>query len=155
MTTSPEEPRLTEVPEDHPLVKAGVFKASECKMLADDYLAVVPMMFGLRLRIVVRKGYITNGASVPAYLPERIFGDRWAMPRIIAALLHDALYSVKWKFRWLADRVYLWCLKDLGYPCAAAHFEYDCIRIAGWRSWRDIPSVEKKWAKPLVSTEVY
>lgn len=155
MTLYPDEPKFTEVPEDHPLVKEGVFKASECRMLAEDYEAVVPMPLRIHLRIVVRKGYITNGASVPAYLPERIFGDRWAMPRIIAALLHDALYSVKWKFRWLTDRVYLWCLKDLGYPCAAAHFEYDCIRIAGWKSWKGIPKSEKKWAKPLVSTEVY
>ena len=155
MRYCPEEPRFAEVPEDHPLVKAGVFKASECRILVEDYVTEIRLPFGWTLRVVVREGYITNGASVPAYLPERIFGDRWAMPRIIAALVHDALYSIKWKFRWLTDRVYLWILRALDYPRAAADFEYACIRAAGWKSWRDIPGIEREWAKSLVSTKVY
>lgn len=149
-----ETPALVDVPEGHPMVKAGVFKAKDCKMLSEPLTARCKLIFGLHITVTVREGYITNGASVPRYLPEKAFGTPWDMPRLVAAIVHDALYSIKWRFRWLADRVYRNMSVELGIDRAVADFEYACIRAAGWKAWKEVKKVEKNWAKPLVTVYV-
>lgn len=147
-------PALVDVPEGHPMVVAGVFKRKDCKMLSAPLTARCKFIFGLHITVTVREGYITNGASVPRYLPEKAFGTPWDMPRLVAAIVHDALYSIKWRFRWLADRVYRNMSVELGIARAVADFEYSCIRAAGWKAWKEVKKVEKNWAKPLVTVYV-
>jgi len=149
-----ETPSLVDVPEGHPMVSAGVFSREDCKMLSKTLTARCKLIWGLHITVTVREGYITNGASVPRHLPERAFGTPWDMPRLVAAIVHDALYSIKWRFRWLADRVYRNMCVEYGIERAVADFEYACIRAAGWKAWNGVKKVERNWAKPLVSVYI-
>ena len=71
------------------------------------------------------------------------------MPRLLAAVPHDALYSRKWKCRFLCDRVYKRILKSTEYEGIRREIEYDVIRLLGWRSWNAVSKEEKAMAKRL------
>ena len=80
----------------------------------------------------------------------RLVGTPWDLPRLLAAVVHDALYSIKWKCRFLCDRVYKWILKATDYDVVRREIEYDAIRLVGWKSWNNVTKGEWKWAKKLV-----
>lgn len=142
-----------------------------------DHLTTVYMGLGLSLEIIIYKGYTTDGASVPSGLfedsryhetickvirqnyPSRdleatynwLVGGAFDMPRLLAAIVHDALYDLHWAFRWLCDRVYRRILLAAGYDRVRADIEYSAIRVVGWHNWDAITRAQKKRAKELVS----
>lgn len=78
--------------------------------LAEDWS--LEMFF---LRITIRAGFLTDGASVPALL-QRWAGHPFDWPRIVAALVHDWLYASHMLPRWIADLMFLAILIYVGYP---------------------------------------
>ena len=124
------------------------------KILKEDHLTTVKLPFAFTLSIMVRKGYSTDGASVPEGVSEEICGTPWDMPRLLAAIVHDALYSIKWKCRWLCDQIYRLILVQNGYGNAKASIEYSAIRIGGLKRWKSVTKEEKRWARNLVEVKL-
>lgn len=141
MTVCPDKPRLA------PTCVDGVME------LTDGHMTVVPLWLGFELVVVVKPGYATDGASVPERL-QPAFGGPWDMPRLLAALVHDALYSRRWKCRWLCDIIYRKILMNVGYPADRLALEYAAIRADGWKSWKAVNKEEVKLTKTLTSVEV-
>lgn len=162
MTISPQAPHLVQLSEK-----------SRYRRLTEDHLTFVKVGFGYSLQILIREGYETDGASIPenllqdkeygsvieAYIRGKypkiktrydfenlvkiLIGEPWDMPRLLAAIVHDALYGRKWKFRWLCDRVYKWILQENNYHPIRIDIEYAGIRMLGWRNWDKISNQEK------------
>ena len=125
------------------------------KVLADDHVTEVSLFFGLyHVRITVQAGFFTDGASVPEIL-RPVAGGPWDMPRLLAALPHDGLYHLHWKWRWLCDRIYLAILLKAGYPAELANIEYAAIRAAGGRNWNAVTETEKRHAKRCVTVQTW
>lgn len=142
MTVCPEKPRLA--PTTNPDVMEVV----------DAHLTVVELPFGFSLSVKILPGYMTDGASVPEEL-RPAFGSPWDMPRLLAALVHDILYSIHcWRCRWLCDLVYRKILVQAGYPLEKVAVEYAAVRADGWKSWEGITKDETRWARKLVSVKV-
>lgn len=140
---------MTVFPEAPKLEKVSTLRAREMRCLAEDHLTYVKMPFGFSLEILIKAGYLTDGASVPEW-GTSIIGTPWDMPRLLAALVHDALYSRKWKIRWLCDFVYWQILKSTDHPTTMREVEYDAIRLFGWRAWCNVSRQERRNAKALV-----
>lgn len=153
----------------------------EMRCLTEDHVTPVKFIFGWSLLVVVKAGYVTDGATVSIanglkiddetscrlkkliakYFPgeriidvyNRIVGTPWDVPRLLAAVVHDALYSIKWCCRFMCDRVYKNILKATNYSSVRREIEYEAIRLVGWRNWNSISKDEQEWAKPLVSVK--
>lgn len=172
MTIFPEQPKLEAAePKD----------GKEMRRLVEDHITAVKVIFGWSLIIVVKAGYKTDGASVPQfgrlsedpesekklielirkYYPEKcdlsafnsIIGTPWDLPRLLAAIVHDGLYGIKWAIRFLCDRVYKWILQEADYDFIKRELEYDVIRLFGWRNWNAVTDEEIEESKKLVSVE--
>lgn len=141
MTVCPEKPRLD------PTCDRGVMEVS------DTHVTYVALPLGVSLVVTVYAGYMTDGASVPPWLQDA-FGSPWDMPRLLAALVHDALYSLHWGCRWLCDLVYRKVLVQVGYPAELAAVEYSAVRLDGWKSWEGVGKEERRLAKSLVSVQI-
>ena len=169
MTVFPETPRME---------AAGTQDGREMRRLTEDHVTVLNYCLGWSLVLVVKAGYETDGATVSLavgsdksvsqiksrirkYFPcedensiyNRIVGTPWDLPRLLAAVPHDALYSRKWKCRFLCDRVYKRILKSTEYEVIRREIEYDVIRLLGWRSWNAVSKEEKAMAKQLVTAK--
>ena len=167
MTVFPEIPRLGD---------AEIIDGQEFRRLEEDHLTFIEFWFGWSLEVIVRKGYLTDGASVPknifsdpakrkkveSLLDEYRFcgdwdsiylwlvGTPWDMPRLLAAVVHDALYSLNWSIRFLVDRVYKKILEQSKYPLVRREVEYDLIRLFGGEHWDEVTEEEKIRAKRQV-----
>ena len=143
MTRFPDLPKLV-----------GMSASSPLKMLAEDHVTEVSLCFGLyHVRITLKSGFVTDGASVPEKLWPAA-GGPWAAPRIFAALPHDGLYQLRWKWRWLCDRIYLAVLRKVGYPAELAELEYAAVRAAGGRHWSDVSEEERRAARIRVKVKL-
>lgn len=171
MTIAPEAPRLLPI------------EGNEAyRRLVEDHLTYIRVGFGYSLRVLIKAGYETDGASIPSQLMaddiygekflhiiesyysaistrwdlikqvKQIVGNPWDMPRILAAIVHDALYGRKWKCRWMCDMIYRRILATFGYNKMMTAVEYAGIRLIGWRNWGKITSHELETTKLL--TEV-
>lgn len=151
------------------------------KVLMDEHITFVKMGFGYSLMVRIKPGFVTDGASVPkerlwddkdrakiedfikckysANPPreviedfiKKLIGTPWDMPRLLAAIVHDALYSLHWWFRWLCDLVYIHILSENGYDAIRGEIEHFCIRLVGWRNWNAVSKEEIRKTKELVS----
>lgn len=136
---------------------APVFVASDgqsaTRTLAEDHVTEVSLFFGLyRVRVTLKAGFATDGASVPESL-QPAAGGPWDMPRLLAAAVHDGLYQRHWKCRWLCDRVYLAILKKAGYSATLADLEYTAVRAAGGKNWNAVTKEERRIARRDVVVE--
>ncbi len=168
MTIAPQEPVLRQI-------------AVDLKVLEEEHVTFVPMWLGYSLMISLKPGIVTDGASIPEWiaadeeqrrkveklvlkrfhnvetrsdfnsLVNRLIGTPWDMPRLLAAVVHDSLYGMKWMFRWLCDRVYRNILIDNSYELARAEVEYLAIRMFGWKNWKNISQTEQENTKRLAS----
>ena len=169
---------MTIFPEHPHIEKAEPKNGKEMRRLVEDHVTFVKFYLGWSLMVIVKAGYITDGASVPfsidfkdeseiderivklvrKYFPgenckdviRRLIGTPWDMPRLLAAVVHDALYSIKWCIRYLCDQVYKRILANTDYARLRRETEYDVIRLVGWRNWKTVSKEEIAWAKPLV-----
>ena len=169
---------MTIFPEHPYLIMSNPNDGIEMRRLAEDHLTIVKVIFGWSLMILVKAGYETDGATVSLskaiqignsgaeqvqkliehYYPgedaksvfDHLVGTPWDLPRLLAAIVHDALYSMKWMCRFLCDRVYKWILEETEYAGIRRDIEYDLIRLLGWRNWNAVSKEERKWAQNLV-----
>ena len=168
MTIAPESPKLVPIEG-----KSGT------KRLAEDHLTFVKVGFGYSIEVLIKNGYETDGATIPEQLMKdkeygnqiwdfirskyrdikttsevddlirRLVGTPWDMPRLLAAIVHDVLYGLKWKIRWLCDRIYRLILLENNYDLIRADIEYCGIRLIGWKNWEAGTKAEKRQTKQL------
>jgi hypothetical protein len=171
MTISPEEPKLQDSQ------KEG------WKILVEPHLTFVNVGFGYSLMVLIGEGFETDGASVPkkllydnlygkcvqGYLHkkypkigtrwdmenlwESLIGKPWDMPRLLAAIVHDALYAFQWKCRWLCDMIYRRILLQNNYERVRADIEYMCISLVGWKHWKNVSDLKRDKTRKIVKIE--
>lgn len=144
--------------------------------LQESHLTIVKMWLGYSLMVYIKPGFKTDGASVPKedlennaltkeickiiakHYPGKdyketldyLIGIPFEMPRLLAAIVHDALYGIKWKIRWICDRVYKKILSNIHYDDVRKDIEYTGIRLLGWKNWRKVSKKKQKEAKKFV-----
>ena len=168
MTVFPQKPNLSE-PNEKGLAT-----------LLEPHLMFVPVGLGYSLMVYVKDGYKTDGASVPReelkdskiakklckfiakHYPGKdynetldyLIGFPFEMPRLLAAIVHDALYDCKWKFRWVCDLVYRKILTLLDYDKVRKEIEYTGIRLLGWRNWNAVTDLKRDRTRKLVTVRI-
>lgn len=152
-------------------------------VLKENHLTFVKMYLGYSLKVLIRAGFTTDGASVPSDLTSGeykteldkivsheypdvgtrwdmenliafLVGTPWDMPRLLAAVVHDALYGMKWMWRWVCDQIYRKILSQNDYNAKRTAIEYECIRLAGWRNWNAVTKEETEKTRALVDVEL-
>lgn len=119
-----------EGPKVEPVVKSEVWRLTEdfcCRV--DDTQIIVP------------KGFLTDGASIPRFL-WRICGHPMTTKRFPIAVVHDFIYSLGDKNRWGytradADGIYRDGLVVLEFSKWKANTEYYAIKFFGGSHWGD------------------
>jgi len=130
--------------------------------------------------VYVRPGYRTDGASVPRedledskiakeickiiakHYPGKnyketldyLIGTPFETPRLLAAIVHDALYDIHWKFRWACDNVYRKILSVLKYDPVRREVEYSGIRLLGWKNWNSVSDLRRDRSRKIVSAKI-
>lgn len=130
--------------------------------------------------VYVKEGYETDGATVPKEALESskfveyackiiakhypgkdykemldyLIGFPFEMPRLLAAIVHDALYDCKWKFRLVCDLVYRKILTLLDYDKVRKEIEYTGIRLLGWRNWNAVTDLKRDRTRKLVTVRI-
>ena len=109
----------------------------ETKILVKDFHIVLPVMPFLAVAISIRHGFRTDGASIPVPL-RRFIGNPFDTVRLIAAVLHDALYLSHLLPRIVADFIYYLALRQCSHmPRAYAFAEYLALRAGGKAAWNE------------------
>lgn len=108
-------------------------------ILVKDYaktLRLVPIL-PFALTISIRAGFRTDGASIPVPM-RRFIGNPFDTVRLIAAVLHDALYLSHLLPRIVADFIYYLALRQCSHmPRAYAFAEYLALRAGGKEAWNE------------------
>jgi hypothetical protein len=161
-----------------PVVK--IDEKSGIATLLETHVTQVKLGFGRSLVVSIGSGFKTDGASVPREELEKsrvvkkackiiskkypgkdyretldyLIGTPFEMPRFLAAIVHDALYTIKWKFRWICDRVYRKILSSLGYDETRKDIEYSGIRLFGWKNWEAVTDLERDRTRRIVKVRI-
>ena len=107
------------------------------RVLLEDHKTVVKLFSFIGLEITILAGLLTDGASIPQKL-QIAAGGPWAMPRLLAAIVHDALYAAHWFCRWACDIIYKLVRAQFGEGTQIAAFlEYTAIRAGGKSAWNE------------------
>ena len=165
MTIFPQEPHLVDS------TKEGF------KVLVEPHLTFVELGFGYYLWVLIDKGFETDGASVPSEwlhnskfidtackliakkypgmsskeMLDYLIGTPFEMPRILAAIVHDALYSFHWNIRILCDWIYKKILEWLNYDSTRKTIEHLGIRLMGGKNWDSVTKKEKIKTRKMVT----
>lgn len=168
MTFSPSPPKYT------------VDEPTGIATLLDSHITFVRFPLGFSLMVHLKPGFRFDGASVPKedledskivkrickfiakHYPDKdykemleyLIGTPFEMPRLLAAIVHDALYGMKWKFRWICDKVYRRILSAIGYDKVRLDIEYSGIRILGWKNWDSVNKEEIENTKQVTEVKV-
>lgn len=168
MTVSPQPPNLVDI------------QPEGFKKLVEPHLTFVKMGCGFSLAVLIREGLETDGATIPKEELEKsciikelckliakhypgkdhketldyLIGTPFEMPRLLAAIVHDALYGMKWKCRWLCDRVYRAILSEIDYDKVRRAIEYSGIRLLGKGSWDAVTDLERDRTRRIVDVKV-
>ena len=160
--------------------KYSVDDATGIATLLESHVTFVKFPLGYSLMVHLRPGLRFDGASVPKkdledskivkrickfiakHYPDKdyketldyLIGTPFEMPRLLAAIVHDALYGMKWKWRWICDRVYRKILEEQKYDPIRLDIEYSGIRLLGWKNWDAVTKKEKKATKKLVEVKI-
>lgn len=88
-------------------------------------------------RYLISMGFVTDGASIPAWL-QWLCGSPWEAPRLYAALVHDFLYSGgdPEATRADADDLFRDLQISLGVPRWKAYVEWAALRLFGGSHWQ-------------------
>lgn len=107
------------------------------KVTIEDHVTVVRLWKFIGLEITILAGLLTDGASIPVKL-QAICGSPWMMPRLLAAIVHDALYAAHWFCRLACDVIYYLIRAQYGEGTAVvAKVEYTAIRLGGRSAWKE------------------
>ena len=154
-------------------------QTSGFKKLAEPHLTFVEVGFGYYLWILIGEGFETDGASVPtewlhnskfvdtackliakkyqwmtsSEMLDFLIGTPFEMPRLLAAIVHDALYSFHWKWRILCDWVYKKILEVINYDSTRKTVEHLGIRIMGGKNWDSVTKQEKINTRKMVTVK--
>lgn len=91
----------------------------------------------LSIFITVRRGFRTDGASIPRQV-WAVLGHPFDCVRIIAAVVHDAIYATHLLPRLLADWLYYLALRQHSHaPRLYAFGEFFAIRRGGKGAWKE------------------
>ena len=104
--------------------------------LAFDWSVPFKLPDGLRGRVMVYAGFVTDGASVPR-MAWFLAGHPMESPRIVAALAHDWLYASHVTDRKTADEIYAAILRAVGRASWRVAVEYAALRAFGASAWRE------------------
>lgn len=150
------------------------------KKLVEPHLTFVKMGCGFSLAVLIREGLETDGATIPKEELEKsdiikkickliakhytgkdyketldyLIGTPFEKPRLLAAIVHDALYGMKWKWRWLCDRVYRAILSETDYDKVRRGIEYSGIRLLGKKNWDAVTDLERDRTRRIVDVKV-
>ncbi len=105
------------------------------------------------ISIVVRKGFATDGASIPRVF-WRLIGPPLAGTYAPAALVHDALYASKIVPRPMADRLFLKGMEELGVTWWKRNAMYLGVRLGGRSPWRSNSSPDSTCIDIFPSPEI-
>lgn len=107
------------------------------RILLEDHKTVVKLFSFIGLEITILAGLLTDGASIPQKL-QIVAGGPWMMPRLLAAIVHDALYASHWFCRWACDVIYWLVRRQFGEATKIpATVEYTAIRVCGKSAWKE------------------
>lgn len=98
------------------------------------------------LRITIRAGFMTDGASVPILL-QRWAGHPFDWPRLAAALPHDWLYASHAVPRWIADLIFLVILICVGYPVWRSIADWWAVSRFGESAYHNHGSDDQAFAR--------
>ena len=85
-------------------------------------------------KIVIPKGFVSDGGSVPRIL--WTFIDPWG-PASKAFWLHDWLYHTQDRTRLVSDAILLEAMEVLGVNWLKRELIYNGVRIGGWVAWNE------------------
>ena len=127
----------------HRLPKLRATGDGTTRILVRDFsvcLSLFPLPFTLfspAIIISIRPGFRTDGASISVPL-RRFIGNPFDTVRLIAAVLHDALYLSHLLPRIVADFIYYLALRQCSHmPRAYAFAEYLALRAGGKAAWNE------------------
>lgn len=107
------------------------------RILLEDHKTTVKLWRFIGLEITILAGLLTDGASIPQKL-QIVAGGPWMMPRLLAAIVHDALYAAHWFCRWFCDVIYYLIRSQYGSGTeVVAKIEYAALRIGGRSAWQE------------------
>ena len=125
----------------------------ETKILVKDFHIVLPVMPFLAVAISIRHGFRTDGASIPQSM-RRYIGHPFDHVRLIAALVHDAIYATHLLPRILADWIYFVALRRCFHmPRAYAFAEFLALRKGGKEAWNEKTPESIERNRKLVSVK--
>lgn len=84
--------------------------------------------------ITIKKGFHFDGASIPRLL-WRVAGTPFTGKYTVAALMHDALYSIEAFDRKECDLTFLEIMEDYGVNWFSRITKYYAVRWFGWIVW--------------------
>ena len=120
------------------------------KRLEAPFVSTVRLFWVFGLCITLIPGLYTDGASIPPIF-QPFVGSPWAMPRLLAAIVHDALYGAHFAWRWLCDRIYLAIRIQTGADRRLALLEYAAIRLGGRSAWDEKTSTTIAYTRARLS----
>ena len=85
--------------------------------------------------VVVRKGLVTDGASIPRFF-WRLIGHPFSLWLLPHALAHDALYAGELMSRKDCDRYLLLSMELAGVSWWRRNAVWSAVRLGGWAVWR-------------------
>ena len=106
----------------------------------------------LGYKIIVKKGFDFDGASIPQALWS-VYGNPLSGKFRIAALVHDALYVSQKLPRELADAIFLDLMKQHEVGYMKRQTMYYAVRSAGWYVWRRNTKEEIETYKEFINVE--
>ena len=106
----------------------------------------------LGYKIIVKKGFDFNGASIPQALWS-VYGNPLSGKFRIAALVHDALYASQKLPREVADAIFLDLMKQHEVGYVKIQTMYYAVRSAGWYVWKRNTKEEIETYKEFINVE--
>lgn len=122
-------------------------------VVISDWRVDVVLPDGREFRIVVEKGFVFDGASIPRLL-WRLCGHPLEVPRIAAALAHDWLYASHAVDRATADAIYREICRMVGIGWLRRGVEYGALRLFGDAAFRAHGPNDQYSANQLGSLEI-
>lgn len=103
-------------------------------VLTEDFYIEGVLDDGRVFEVTIKAGFIFDGASVPRAL-WRVCGHPMSVPRVVAALVHDWLYSAHVCEREDADEVYYTLCRMVDINWFDSQVQFWTLRACGWAAW--------------------
>lgn len=115
-------------------------------ILVEDFHIEGVLDDGRVFEATIKAGFIFDGASVPRAL-WRVCGHPMSVPRVVAALVHDWLYSAHVCEREDADEVYYTLCRMVGINWFDSQVQFWTLRACGWCAWGGHDAKDEDFAR--------